>query len=243
MKKLALLVGIFAAIVSVALVFTFCSKQAETESRNDVHNVKMRKGGTYSPIMQLSSGICVYVYIACIKRIDDTCTIDGNIYIVSCEDTSKVIDHGTYHIESVGNGWFWGCKGKCYPGHLGISSNELFGLVVNPLFPPLCCGAGTPSNGPCDPIRSVITLPSGKCVTLDITCCKGEINGWFEFVDCQTGKPYPQSRGVFCAKYKGDTNDPKEFNNLNNWDWCGDLNAPHDILQVLANVWLVPCIQ
>jgi hypothetical protein len=239
MKKLIVCFSVLAVIVIAAVVFSFCTKQTETV--NNVHSDKVQKAGMVrsSPI-EIQPGLCIILEIVC-TQIGNTCVIDGNFYVVACNNPTKIIDQGTYHIQNSGNGWTWGQLGNGVPcGCIntipqGITVNELLGLVNDPLFPVSCCGAGGIVGA-----SGVIKLPSGKCVTLNITCSKGEIHGSFEEVDCNTGKPLRS--GVFCAKYQGDPNNPNEFNDPNKWFWCGDPNAPSDILDVLKNMGLVPCI-
>jgi hypothetical protein len=241
MKKTFLVLGILAATIIAVVVLNFCTK---TETGNNAHSVKVRKGLVKSKLIKLPSGQCVVLELICTSTAG-TCVIDGNIYTVECGKPSNVIDQGTYHIENQGNGWTWGTDANgqpcpCFPSHLGISLTDLLGLVNDSLFPVTCCGSGGGGGGPCGPIYPIVTLPSGGCYTFDLECCKGEINGWFEEVDCTTGEPI--RKGVFSAKYTGLTNNPDEFNDLNWWKWDGDQNESH-LLEVLKNTYLVPCLQ
>jgi len=105
-------IGFVAMAVTVATLFTFCAKQAEKTGTEDYHHVKTQKAGLWrSPVVSLgSTGYCVYLDIVCMKGYNpngDTCWVDGNYYIVDCQDTTKEITHGTYHVAYDGNGWRW----------------------------------------------------------------------------------------------------------------------------------------
>jgi hypothetical protein len=234
MKKLGVILSVLAATVIVIAVVVFsCNKETGTAR----HSAKVQKAGlvTSSPIM-LPSGKLVVLEIICTET-NGTCVIDGNIYTL--DDNGNPENSGTYHIENQCNSWVWGCGGVCFPGHLGITLVDLLGLVNDPSFPVNCCSTST--GGPCDYIRPVIQLPSGACVTVEIECCNGEISGWFDVVDCETGNTL--WKGDFCATYQGPLDNPNEFNNPNNWVWCGSSDAPSGILETLAHAWLVPCLQ
>jgi hypothetical protein len=245
MKKVIVCFSVLAVIVIAAVVFSFCTKQTETVNYHSAQGVKVRKGGlvpcdysqrytSHSISLPSRPDLCIIVEIVCCN-----CLIDGWFDLINCETGEKLISRGTFHVVKQGNNWVWGYI-PSFPLPSGVSYNDLLGILTDSWFTP-CCGTGTGTGGPCGPIRPVIKLPSGKCVTVDITCCNGEINGSFEEVDCNTGNPI--KTGLFCAKYQGDPNNPNEFNDPNKWSWCGDLNHPSDILEVLKNTWLVPCFQ
>jgi hypothetical protein len=246
MKKTFLVLGILAATIIAVVVFDFCTKQTETVNYHSANSVKVRKGTLLpcnyaqrytSPIIPLgSSGYSIYVEIVCCN-----CLIDGDCYII---DGSGNVITGTYHAAYLNGNWVLSpppCNGSCLPSlPSGVSYNDLLAILTDPWFTP-CCGSSTGGGGgPCSPIRPVITLPSGICVTVEIECCNGTIGGWFEEVDCNTGNTL--WKGDFCATYQGPSDNPNEFNNPDNWSWCGSSNAPSDILETLRNTWLVPCL-
>jgi hypothetical protein len=240
MKKLVVVIGTVLVAAIVTVMFTFCTKQTETETIN--HGKSSIKGqkATSSEIT-LPSGECVILEIVCTRREDGTCVIDGNIYLVECgKGKEGMIDKGTYHIENSGSGWSWGCGMSCFPHDLGISLDDLLGLVNKDEFPVNCCGAGGNGTYPCDPVRFYGHLETGECVVWALQCCDGKISGEYYITDCEAG--VPKYTGVFCAEYRGDPTNPGEYNNPDNWEWCGDEDRPDDIIEIIRNSYLVPCI-
>jgi hypothetical protein len=244
MKKVIVILGVLAVIIITAMVFNFCTKQTETQTGSYGHNNKVHK--VTSKKITLPSGQCVILQIVCTKKSCDTCVIDGNFYPVDCDN--PVIDPnnvGTYHIQNNGNGWIWGLDqygNKCscttkIPA--GLTENDLLGIVNDPNFPVNCCDAGSSTTTyPCDPVRFYGHISTGECVVWALQCCGGKISGEYYITDCLAG--VPKSTHVFCATY---SRGPNDYNDLSKWTWCGDPNAPNDILDILKSAYLMPCIQ
>jgi hypothetical protein len=237
MKKIIFISSILAATALVALVFSFCTKQADPQASSFQDETYQKQQKVKSKVIQLPSGECVILDVVCTQR-GDTCLIDGNIYRVECA-TGKILGTGTYLMENKGKGWNW----RVNPPNLPLSPKEMLDLVYHPDFPVHCCGSGggvVPCGNPIKFNYQPIQLPTGECVMLDVVCCNGEITGTYELVDCSSGKPSGKG-GDFSAIYIGDPTKPNEYNKPHNWSWKGDAHAPNTILQVLREADLTPC--
>ena len=256
-KKTLVAACILATMTFVALVFSFCTSKTGT-SDDDAHITEKESRGLApcdfnrikSPVITVRPGLCVVLEVVCCRisyfyppgtplPLIDTCIIDGWIYLVECNPTNyKILDTATFHFTKPDcNGCPWVNKSNI-PIAWGLTTDEIFGLLSDMWLADCPCFQGNGGgNGPCDTIRPFVKLPSGKCITYEILCCDGELNGWFEEVDCGTGKPI--RRDIFCAKYKGQPHNP---NAPDSWTWCGSSNAPSDILSIVGSAYLIPCI-
>jgi len=198
-------------------------------------------------ILRFPTGECLYLEIICTKKSDSTCTIDGWCHLIDCSALPKIVKLKT--VTFYYN--FTSCNG--FSGSIfGIPLSSIFS---HPDFPPLsdCCGCGngTGPGGPggpgtdpsdtCKPVPFILRLSSGTCITVDIICCDGVIRGTYNIVDCLTGTLIDS--GDFKAVYTGNPNSPNMYNDPSFWKWDGDPNAPSDILDVLKNANLAPCIK
>jgi len=250
-KKTVLGVGVLAAIAIAALVFSFCAKQTEETVKTgkvETHqHGKIKKSLIKSPSVRiLPSDYCMYVEIVC-NIINGVCVTDVNYYIHPCGEPDNIVSSGTYHLENHGNGWDWAynCCGPPSSLPTGVTADDMlwtfndhaiFKAWLSANFPNCCANGNGGGTGPCEPVPYIIHLQEGVCITLEITCCDGEINGRFNMVDCNTGVHL--GGGIFCAKYKGQPHNPTD---PNSWTWCGG-TAPINILNVLGNLALLPCI-
>ncbi|MDR0605011.1 MAG: hypothetical protein LBG80_11975 [Bacteroidales bacterium] len=243
MRKNIFIISVLAAIGIAAVVFNFCTKQTKTATESDVHSNKVQKDLVTSERITISLGssnVCVILELIC-TEVNGNCIIDGNIYKVDCDgDIVKDPNNkATYHIvnNNDGNGWSWGSIPQIT---WGIPLDILLGLVNHPDFPVSCCGSGG-INTPCNPVRFYGSLETGECIVWALQCCNGQISGEYYLIDCIEGVPLVT--GVFCATYIGSIDNPNEYNDPNKWQWCGDSNTPDDIMKVISNSYLTPCVQ
>jgi hypothetical protein len=247
MKKSVIFLGALAAIVIAVVIMYACNKQAEESSTYAPHSLttkKTQKGALipcsyakrFTNTICLPSGKCATFEVVCCN-----CLIDGWIWIDEMGDGPQ-----TFHAKYINGEWVLSpppCNGDCLPELPdGWTYDDLLEMLNDPWFAP-CCGEGGGGGGgtsPCDPVQFVFNLPSVGCVTFDIECCDGKINGTYYIVECETGEIYKS--GVFCAVYTGDRMNQSEFNDPGKWEWCGDSDAPDDLLEIITQAWLLPCI-
>lgn len=179
--------------------------------------------GTMSPVLHYTDEhghfYCIRFDITCVD-----CVIDGNIYIVNCIDTDKVIQSATYHVELGPNGWQWGHDGNCPcyisggAAALGISKDSLVNLVLHHDFPIDCCQENSgddPGTGytPCDTIPiEVPGYTEWLCNRTEAYCCNDTLHIAFTIYNCLTHEVvYSHSFDAINRHIWSNADDPENY--------------------------------